>query len=384
MEEASEKEEEGEEVSEAEEEGKVVLEAEEEVEEVSEEEESEVVLGAEEEGGEVLEAEEGEGEKPLEIEELEIEESVEQQLEESAAVGTSLVEEEEIEVNATLDEGVDLREEIPTGGEVSSAEEIEGVDLDLETEKAISELHSIEESEKAHEMVETIEDDLGKMATEPRSVEDSLPELEKLVEADTEYQEFVIEGGEEQIINTDYEEEAPPTVPDKIYLEKEGVDRDDELSHLIDRIDERAPESSFDNQQLNKLLGDILDNFGNSRGAILLKNDAGTFSPAVISGLNLNTKNKLTFTSWENIIKNILQKRKILYVKENAFISEALKDKFDPADSGEIRQLLFVPVTVSGEVKGIVTVGVMSDEKFEENIIIKKVKSIKEQIIKLL
>jgi len=58
----------------------------------------------------------------------------------------------------------------------------------------------------------------------------------------------------------------------------------------------------------------------------------------------------LVFRSDETIISDILRKNKILFVREDAFMSRLLRAKFDLFDSSTIKRLFLVPVMKSSDV----------------------------------
>ncbi len=264
---------------------------------------------------------------------------------------------------------------------------VKGVPFDFEAKDMADELQHVEELEEAEvestqEIVESIEDDLGDVAGRPRGAEGTLPKLEKLIEVESEQLDYGQE--EEAIINSEFQVEVPPTVPDEVYLEQEQIKRDDELSQLIDKIEQKEKLSPADNYKLKEIFADFITSLGNARGAILIEKKKGIYSPDVVIGLSDDTKKVLKISHSENIYRNILKKGKILHITEYAFFSEVISTKFEPSDSTEIDQLFIAPISMRGEIKGIVLVGVKVDESFKKGTTIEKLKKIKERIRSLI
>jgi hypothetical protein len=287
-------------------------------------------------------------------------------------------------IEESVEEGEKYAETIPTVEQIEQkASGVKGVPFDFKTEEMVDELQYVEEGEDSavesvQEIVESIEDDLGVDANHPRGAEGTLPKLEKLIEVESEQLDNGIE--EESIINSEFEVDIPPTVPDEVYLEQERIERDDELSQLIDKIEQKEKLSPADNHKLEEIFENFISSLGHSRGAILIEKKQGIYSPDVVIGLSDDTKKVLKINSSENIYKYILKQGKILHITEYAFFSEMISTKFDPSDSTEIDQLFIVPILIRDEVKGIVLVGIKIDESFNKNKTVEELKKIKEKI----
>lgn len=197
---------------------------------------------------------------------------------------------------------------------------------------------ALEDTEEGEERSETkideaIEDDLSVLLSPAGIPEDQLPELEKLVQAG--FKEA--ENGSEA--------EAPPTIPEEIYREKEKVQIDDELSQLITTIESTPLQRAFQ---------DFIQEAGIQRGALLLQDDAGVYLPTVLYGLSKETGLRLMFTGRERFLMNILERGKMLHVVEKPFYSAELRSRFHRSDMEGIDRLFFAPVFVANEMKGII------------------------------
>ena len=214
------------------------------------------------------------------------------------------------------------------------------------------------------EAEEHIEDDLSKLESEQ-----GLPELEKLVKGK---------------IDSDFEE---------AYRRKVSRYKDDELSQLIDEM-EGADESEA-RGRLDTVFKRWLRNLNLSKGALLLQEKEGDFRVSVSVGLSDESRKQLRFKVDESLHRTILSKGKLLYIKQDAFQHDGLRDKFDIRDAAKIKSLFFAPVgrstvgTPPGKqgaapVTGIIVVALTTGETISPEIISKEIKRIKKIIIKYL
>ena len=224
---------------------------------------------------------------------------------------------------------------------------------------------ALEDTEEGEERSETkideaIEDDLSVLLSPAGIPEDQLPELEKLVQAG--FKEA--ENGSEA--------EAPPTIPEEIYREKEKVQIDDELSQLITTIESTPLQRAFQ---------DFIQEAGIQRGALLLQDDAGVYLPTVLYGLSKETGLRLMFTGRERFLMNILERGKMLHVVEKPFYSAELRSRFHRSDMEGIDRLFFAPMFVANEMKGIILLCMQSKgQKLGFENMIEKIKMIKKTL----
>jgi len=255
------------------------------------------------------------------------------------------------------------------------------VPLELSEDEELEKLEAVQREIMGPEaqMLEEI-DELDELAGEEEEVDesiiddligagDTLPELESLVKAE----------GIEQRPDKD----RLATGPEKLYTEKAKVRQDEELAHLIQRIGE---DDRTDRQiDVKDQLEHVLDDLGLLKGAILLREGERQFRPVTFRGLTPGTIKRLFFTDEEKLVKNILAKNKILYVKSNAFIDNELRNKFDLEDSSTIRSMYFVPFMSSGkELAGFLIVSLTMSELADPNLMLKKIKEVKKKLTKII
>ncbi|MCK5568797.1 MAG: hypothetical protein KAJ15_03710, partial [Spirochaetes bacterium] len=280
-------------------------------------------------------------------------------------------------------------EELPEGEEALEAEEQQAIadtgdDVTFPSEAALK---------GDFDILEPIEDDLTDLLSGIQSTSDSLPELKKLVQAgysDTQDEDVTrgaglasIQKPEESGVKGSDEEGAPLTIPDEVFKEKERVYHDDELSYLIDRIDEKELVME-EKDRLKGIFSNFIHHLGISTGALLLKNQDGTFSPMVSSGLSKDTVDRLIFKKSEKILKSLLKQGKTLYIRENPFFNGHMRSKFRPVDSSKIKGIIFSPVFISEKLKGIVAVCVTMGEILDSEIILKEIKKLKRVITRFI
>jgi hypothetical protein len=379
---------------------------------VSEEIEEEAEALEEDEEAEALEEEEVEAlEEDEEAEALEEEEEAEALEEEEEA--EALEEEEEIEALEEEEEEVEALEEEEEVEALEEEEEVEALEEEEEVEaledeeevEALGEAPEVEEASSETEMIsilEPVEDDIGGLLDVERGIA-SLPELKKLVEAggqtETKRKEKEIttvqtqkQVSGEKTISTEeeeykgaavYEEERPLTIPEQVFREREGIRHDDELSHLIDRIDEKVGQL-LDIRRIGSVYNDFIMHLGVSTGAVLFKNQEGSYSPFVSSGLTSQTDKMLQFKEGDKILTQLLRRGKTLYIKENPFMSRELKNKFEPVDSSKIKELFLTPVFKENNLVCIVTICITLGEMFDSNLIIKEIRKLIKAITKII
>jgi hypothetical protein len=332
-------------------------------------------------------------------------------------------------------EEFDELEEIPAAAGASvvpKASEPETLELELAEE--VEELGTLEEAEEAEPlpahaadgMDETIIDDRGIVTglRGPAAGDESealsqknLPELETLVTAG-------------QPVKKEEEEHAAlllPTIPEEVYREKAGVKYDDELSSLITEIETDleapreleafkelkapretevsekveapqapkapwVPSGSAETEDLPDLqspeglklfIKGVLRTIGITKGALLTQAEGGLFGPNTIFGFSKTTKKKLQFDGSESLYEDFLKNGKTLFILDRVFKSKEVAKKFDRTDSSKIRSLVMSPVIKEGELKGILIVGVSKGKKVDQDLIIEKIKKIKEVIVRV-
>jgi hypothetical protein len=152
----------------------------------------------------------------------------------------------------------------------------------------------------------------------------------------------------------DQEDETLPVIPEHAYSGS-GRRRDDELARLIQRIEQNRQESDTivesgggGPEAVEKEFNAFMDELGLSKGALLLEyKDAetpGEFRPAVSIGLSESTTSLLRFSSNEKIVRAILMRDKILYIRDDAFMSRLMRTKFSPGDTVSVKRLFFAPI----------------------------------------
>jgi hypothetical protein len=286
--------------------------------------------------------------------------------------GAGDVEEVEVAEPEIGEEIGEMEEEVhaPEAGEEEAYAFKPAEERELVSETGEGAEHRDAESGSEVYAAEDIEDDLREIAD---AVDvGSLPELEKLVSAGfTESEEKFAEENAET-------EEPPPVIPDEVYREKVGEQRDDELSQLINTI-EKSDIAEEGTLNLEKLFSRVLNSLAISRGAILERKGV-EYAPSVVHGLHDRTVDTLRFNGDEFIFRNILNKGKMLFIKKDVFATEMLRSKFTMSDVENIQQLFLAPLVVAGSLLAVVVLCVSEGEKLEESSAIKRIKSIKEKL----
>jgi transcriptional regulator with GAF, ATPase, and Fis domain len=189
---------------------------------------------------------------------------------------------------------------------------------------------------------------------------------------------------EEEAVGEVIEEEGkPPTVPEAVYKEKESVRHDDELSHLIDRIDEKVGQL-LDIRRIGSVYNDFVTHLGVSTGAVLFKNQEGVLAPFISSGLTSRTETLFNFTKDDKILMHLLQKGKTLHIKEKPFMNRELKNKFETVDSSKIKEIFLSPVFKSNKLLCIIAICITRGEMFDSDLIIKEIKKLVKIITKII
>jgi hypothetical protein len=331
--------------------------------------------------------------------EVEFAEEVEEEIEASSDIEPAAEFLEPLEEKVTEEEHAQhIPLSVPELSEDSFIEEPEEfLETELAEEVAVEEPESaaslkdeVEVAESAQisaqveiEEAEAVEDDIGALQAINEGLEKTLPELEKLVQASYsgEVSEQTAEDTQSAQGKTVEEEDQPPTVPEEIFREKEGVARDDELSHLISSIEEGEAEPAEPKSRLQTVLEEFIENSKISKAAVLLRDEQGVFSPSALVGISDETRKKLNFEGSERIFKNILDRGKILYIKDDVFLNTQLKRKFHTTDAFEIVGLIFAPLFSSGTVKGIIVACTSVGESINTKILLDKIKKLIKNII---
>ena len=237
------------------------------------------------------------------------------------------------------------------------------ISLGLDTGEEKMEIEAVSEIETD----ESIEDDLTKLTGPSGSIEDNLPELEKLVLAG------YAESGVDSV-----QDETWPIIPEEIFKEREKVQKDDELSELITTI-ESTP------SVLEKAFRDFMEQANIPKGALLFKDRAGRYVPAVLHGLSEETRSTLFFKGRERFLNTILERGKMLHVVENPFHSPGMQSRFIKEDRTGIQRLFFAPVFSAHEMTGIILL-CMEGEIYTTDMddLIERIKTIKTIISSIL
>jgi hypothetical protein len=230
-----------------------------------------------------------------------------------------------------------------------------------------------------------------------------LPELTKLVEArtgataeskedettlvqhraeDSEERETIAEEPDDESTIID-EKEDLLTIPDAIYREKESVQHDDELSHLIDRIDRKVGQL-LDISKIGSIYNEFITHLGITTGAILFRNQEGTYTPFVSSGLSRRTENSFNFKKGDKILMSLLRRGKTLHIKEDPFLNLELKNKFESVDASKVKELFLSPLFKSKNLVSIVSICVTMGEMFDSELILKEIKRLTKIMSKII
>jgi hypothetical protein len=209
------------------------------------------------------------------------------------------------------------------GPEAQMLEEIEELDEIEDTEE-----RTVDEPVQA-EIDESVVDDLTDIEQRNEGGADILPDLEALVGVDTA---FSTEGDVKEAAEVLQKEFAAPerghtVVTDELHGNAEGSGRQDVIRDTFKQF---------------------LETVGIYKGAVLLKQKKGTFKPCVITGFSRETGPKLIFSGKEKIVTKVLQKDKILYIRNDVFIDDELREKFSLSDTSTIKSIFFAPLCLSG------------------------------------
>jgi hypothetical protein len=279
-------------------------------------------------------------------------------------------------VEAVLERETPEPRKVPSG-ESRREQPSSSMDEELEKLEAVQreimgpEAQMLEELEELEELDDGGEEPDGFIVDDIKEVRENLPDLESLAKVEG------VEGGEQT---------GSPDAAQK--SEKKAAKKDDELAHLISRIDEGAVsnrEKADHEVELTKRLGRFLNSIGFSKGAVLRRIDGSGYRPVISQGLVPNTIDRLVFTGEEKIVKNVLEKNKILYVKSRALSDEELQSKFDPEDSSSIASMYFAPlISQEKELTGFIVIGGSTSENRDPKLVIQKLKEIKKTFRKIL
>jgi hypothetical protein len=217
-------------------------------------------------------------------------------------------------------------------------------------------------AENVEEFIENDRGDLDRYAENPYG---ELPKLDKLldvpaseIEEDTvDFSLDLKEPEEEEPGSESQDDGFPPTIPDEAY-EPDDTGPDDELAKLIHLIENtERPLSSgaaggkpdvdhpikTGGAQASEEFRTFMRRLGLSKGALLVE-FGGTYWSAVTLGLSENTTRTLQFGADEKIVHDILIRDKILYVRDDAFMSRLMRAKFDLQDTSTVKRLFFAPI----------------------------------------
>gem|GEM_PF-2677688 len=251
--------------------------------------------------------------------------------------------------------------------EVPLAEEnIEEVPLEVtqDDEENIEEI-SIEEL-TAVDSNEFVIDDLAEI--EPMNEEhgDIIPNLEALVGADTA--PGLEDDGKEITDVLEKEFTAPGENP-------AGAA---EVKHeIVDGMDQQGI--------IRDSFSQFLQSVGIQKGAVLLKQSTGIYKPCVVAGFSRDTEPKLIFSGKEKIVSKVLERDKILHIRNNVFMDDELGKKFAHSDTSSINSVYFAPLMPSGsDLAGFIVLGPTIHESANSSEVLKKIKEIKKTLTRIL
>ena len=284
-----------------------------------------------------------------------------------------------------------LYESTETDSEPDSSPVQEGVDETVQPLNDTSELQKLEAVQREimgpeAQMLEEIE--------ELDSIEDA-EELDARVFDDGDDIEAVslevIEGaekhGEEAFI------EAPPAVDSDEFVfddltEIENVNEEHgdtipNLEALVGAADVHS--ESVDKMSIRHTFSQFLQNVGIEKGAVLLKQSTGIFKPCVVAGFSRDTEPKLIFSGKERIVSKVLERDKILHIRNNVFMDDELGKKFAQSDTSSINSVYFAPLMPSrSNLAGFIVLGPTIHESADSSEVLKKIKEIKKSITDIL
>jgi len=192
------------------------------------------------------------------------------------------------------------------------------------------------------------------------------------------------------------QDDTPLAIPEEVYRKKKANDKGDELSHLINEIkgDDDEAATGSESLSLPAVFSRWLKSLGLSKGALLVEEKQKVFKVAASFGLSEGSRAKLRFRRNEALFRTIFSKGKLLYIKQDAFLNDGLRDKFDGKDATKIKGLFFAPIDVpptggsddaaNVEVKGLIVVGMTKGVAIKPEKIIKEIKKIKKTFLKYL
>ncbi|MBN2322871.1 MAG: hypothetical protein JXQ30_03990 [Spirochaetes bacterium] len=188
--------------------------------------------------------------------------------------------------------------------------------------------------------------------------------------------------------------EETVVIPEEVYQKTGGLAADDELSRLIGEMEGETVKGPGFTQglDLEDILVRFLKNLSLSRGALLVRQKTGTYRAAVSVGLAERSRDKLKLEEKETFFRRFLSKGKLLYIRQDAFLHEGIRDKFDIVDASKIQSLFFAPVTAAAGKEGavkratpaILVVCVTTGERTPPEIIAKEINRIKRMLLKYL
>lgn len=237
--------------------------------------------------------------------------------------------------------------------------------LDEMTE--LDELGDAEEQaivEQVHaEIEDSVINDLEDIEQRTERSGDVLPDLEALVD---------VESSPEKESST---EDATRYLKGKPAAEEKGLS-----DELYDAEEEMSRKNQFDDT-----FGRFLESIGVSRGAVFLRQKNGQFRAYVTSGFSNETELKLRFAGNEKIVQRVLQRNKILFIRDDAFVDDELRGKFGYSDSSKIKSIFFAPLYTSEKgLIGFIMLCPSTGESFNPNDLLKKIKETIEKLIQIL
>ena len=246
------------------------------------------------------------------------------------------------------------------GPEAQMLEEIEELDEIEDTEE-----RTVEEPVQA-EIDESVVDDLTDIEQRNKGGADILPDLEALVGVDTASSTEGDVGESAEGIKKEFT--APggghTAVTDEMHGNAEGIGRQDVIRNTFRQF---------------------LETVGIYKGAVLLKQKKGTFKPCVITGFSRETEPKLIFSGKEKIVTKVLQKDKILYIRNDAFMDDELRKKFSLSDTSTIKSIFFAPLCLSGAgLAGFIILSPTINESFDSSEVLVKIKEIKRTLTSII
>ena len=257
-------------------------------------------------------------------------------------------------------------------------EKLEAVQREIMGPKAqmLEEIEELDEIEDAGERTleepvqaeidESVVDDLADIEQRNEGGADILPDLEALVGVDTASS---TEGDAGEAAEGIEKEFAAPggdhtALTDEPLGKTEGIGRQDVIRDIFRQF---------------------LETVGIYKGAVLLKQKKGTFKPCVITGFSRETEPKLIFSGKEKIVTKILQKDKILYIRNDAFLDDELREKFSLSDTSTIKSIFFAPLCPSGAgLAGFIILSPTINESFDSSEVLAKIKEIKKTLTNII